>query len=116
MSLKLDQVIKKFHGNTATESFERWYQKYCLAAKIQGWSEEQRTQYLPLFLEDAAWSVYDQLPKSDKSDINCLIKKLTAAFSPTPADAFIAFQSRRFVQGESIDNYVSDLKRYLTLS
>ncbi|EER04453.1 hypothetical protein Pmar_PMAR009880, partial [Perkinsus marinus ATCC 50983] len=60
--------------------------------------------------------VYDQLPKSDKSDINCLIKKLTAAFSPTPADAFIAFQSRRFVQGESIDNYVSDLKRYLTLS
>ena len=111
-SIKLDQVLRAFNPSSSTE-FSEWIKKFSLVAKSLGWSDLHNQ--LPLFLEGAAFAVYDQLSEEKKKDFNEIKAAITSAFSLSSTAAYAQFVSRRLQMGESIDVLISDLRRLLSL-
>ena len=77
---------------------------------MSGWTE--KASYLPLLLSGEAFVVYEHmLPDYDK-----IVTKLRKAFSLHSFQNYLQFVQRRYVQGESVDFHLSDLKRLIVLS
>lgn len=106
ISTKMSDVVGQFRGEG---DFSEWLKKFELVLDLQGITEAEKV--LPLFLTGEAFSVYDGLKEKDKKDYSELKSALTRAFSLDKFSAYEAFISRRYVCGEAIDVYLSDLRR-----
>ena len=116
MSLKVDSFLKPFRG-TSSEDFNMLWQKASVLAKIHKWSDiAALLLYLPLFLEGDAFLVFSKIADDDWKTLNEVEVKFREAFSCTPAAAYRQFVGRRLKPDESVDAYVADLQRLLTLS
>ena len=111
MSLKLDQLIKPFEGQG---DLEQWLKKFSMVCKMMKWTDE--VEYLPLMLTGEAFVVFDQMPEDDKSDVEKVKRRLRKAFCLQPSQAYLQFTSRKYIQGESVDFFLSDLQRLIILS
>jgi hypothetical protein len=112
MSVKLDSVIAKFEGGSNEEVVE-WIKKVELIASLQ--VVQDTAKFIPLFLHGAAFSVYDQLPADQKCDYEAVKKALISAFSLSKFQAYDRFRRRNLQSGESVDAYLADLRRLLSL-
>ena len=65
---------------------------------------------LPLRLRGGALSVYQQLTRDQKEDLQQLKQALLVAFSPDPFVAFDTFVSRCLRPRETVDEYLGDLQ------
>ena len=70
----------------------------------------------PLFLEGEAFPVFSKMADDDRKTMKEVEAKFREAFSCTPAAAYRQFVGRRLKPDESLDAYVADLQRPLTLS
>lgn len=111
MAPRLTDIIAQFDGSA---DFAEWVKKLEMVAKMQ--KIEDLACFLPLFLTGKAFSVYEGLSESDKSDYNCMKKKLCKAFSLDSFTAYESFITRRYNPGESVDVYLSDLNRLAGLT
>ena len=116
MSLKVDNYLKPFRGRDG-DDFNTWWEKFLALATISGWdTDDKKTKHLPLFLDADAFLVFSKMEDGDKKKMDEVQKKLSAAFAVTAADAYRSFVNRKLKIDESIDAYVADLQRLLTLS
>ena len=72
--------------------------------------------HILLMLDKAAYLVYDALSDNEKKDAEKVKKALEIAFAPSAAESYRRFVARKMQVEESVDGYVADLKRLLTMS
>jgi hypothetical protein len=112
-NVKLSDIITKYEDNTTSGDFADWVEKLELVAKLQ--KIESLENFLPLFLSGAAFAVYKQLSADDKESYDKLKAELVLAFGVNSYAAYEQLQRRVFQEGETIDVYLADLKRLVTL-
>lgn len=100
-------MIKAFDGRNA--EVETWLRKLKLVAQLK--EIDKLESFLPLYLDGAAFAVYDQLSADDKKDALKIENALLAAFAQDLFSAYDSFQQRTWMPGESVDVYLADLRR-----
>ena len=112
MSVSKD-MIKSFDGSSGIE-VETWLRKIKLVAKLK--KVDALHEFLPLFLEGAAFAIYDQLTDKDKEDGVKIEEALLNAFAQDNFGAYDSFRRRSWLPGESVDVYLADLWRLARLA
>ena len=113
-SIKFSEIVKPFSYVEASGDFEKWLAKVRVVAKLQ--KVNDLAGFIQLFLTGQAFDVYCQLSCVKQEDQVELIKALGEAFSQNQFSAYETLQGRKLQKGESVDAFVADLKRLLTLS
>ena len=105
------EILKAFDGNGDVTV---WLQKLKLVAELKNLGT--LAALIPLYLEGAAFSVYNELNDEDKKDVlkieNCLIN----AFAQNAFSAFDSLRSRSWKTGEPVDVFLADLRRLAGLA
>ena len=109
--IKLTDVVKPFAGNV---DFAEWVSKFELACDLRNFNDG-RHKLLPMFLEGPAFAVYKQLSVGQQGDYDRLRECLIGAFSENCFAAYSNLQSRKLQVRESVDVYLADLKRLMSL-
>ena len=104
--------MKPYRGSG--DDFEAFWSKFLVLANLQQWSSStDKMNNLPLFLENEAYLVWDELSSTDKADPDAVKATLKSAFSTTPAASFQKFRARTLRTDESVEGYAADLKKLL---
>lgn len=103
---KLSDIINQFDG---MQDFSEWIKKFELVMQLQNQKNYQKI--LPLFLSGEAFNVYDSLSENDKESYSCLKDELKKAFTPDSFTMYEDFTRRKLNLGESVDNFLSHLKK-----
>ena len=91
-------------GNTGP-TYETFWKKFLVAGTLQKWDTDAKLLVnLPLFLEDEAFLVWDELSDEDKKDRAKVYAAMQAAFSLSPAEAYELFTARTLRMDESVDS------------
>ena len=112
-SVKFSDIICRYEDQSISGDFAEWIEKLELVAKLQ--KIEDLKSFLPLFLNGAAFAVYKQLPDSDKADYEKLKAGLLLAFGVNCYSAYDQLQQRVLEEGETVDVYLADIRRLVTL-
>ena len=111
---KAEGALRPFGGQ---EDLEEFWQKFQVVGKIQKWTTaKDRMAHLPLYLAGDAFTVWRQIEESDKEDEDKVKARLEESFACSAREAYSQFVRRRKRDDETVDVYVSDLRRLLTLS
>lgn len=105
-SLKLTDIVSKFDG---TGELDTWLAKLKLGAELKEVNDIGKI--LPLFLEGRAFHVYQQLSEDDKKKEVAIVNALRQSFGLTPCAAYAQFTARVLSNDESLDDYLTDLRR-----
>lgn len=108
-----NEMIRAFDGSDGS-SVETWLRKIKLVVKLKGIKELHN--FLPLYLEGAAFAVYDQLSDKDKEDGTKIEEALLSAFAEDQFSAYDNFRQRSWLAGEQVDVYLADLRRLARLA
>ena len=106
--MNIVKAIKPFNGSG---DFCSWMIKARLTAKML--EIKDLASVLPLLLEDAAFSVFSQLPVDKQKDEFSIEKALLDAFSISPLDAYDRFRQKMW-SGEPADVFLSELRSLAT--
>lgn len=110
MSVKLTELLTVYDGRS---EFSEWIKKFELVVNLQGIKDLHN--FLPLFLKDQAFIVYDALSAAQKGDYAQIKSSLLTAFCVDKFTAFEDFVNRRLKEGEPVDVFLSDLQRLARL-
>ena len=99
------------------EDFDEFWKKFQVVARIQKWTEEEdRMAHLPLYLSGDAFSVWSEMCASDQGDEEKVKERLQKSFSMLPGKAYSQFGRHKKRADETVDVYLSDLRRLLRIS
>lgn len=104
-------MIKTFDGSGDVTV---WLQKVKLVAELRKLT--QLEALIPLYLEGAAFSVYNELSEDDKKVAAKIEECLLRAFAQSMFSAFDTLRSRSWKAGEAVDVYLADLRRLAGLA
>ena len=90
-----------------------WLQRFELCAKANEWKPEDKPTILSAFLDGQALAAFQQMSADDQQDLNKIKKTLTATFRQPPEVAMTSFQTRSLRAGESLEEFLHDLRRLL---
>ena len=114
MAMSMDVFVRPFRGGNTGPTFEAFWKKFLVAGTLQKWDTDAKLlANLPLFLDDEAFLVWDELSDDDKKDRAKVFAAMQAAFSLSPAEAYERFTARTLRMDESVDSYAADLKKLL---
>ena len=113
MSVKLSDLIKPYEDVEKSGDFSVWCDKLELVAKLQK-IEELKT-FIPLFLSGPAFAVYKQLANDVQDDYDQLKSELLVAFGTNSFCAYEELQRRVLADDETVDVYLADLRRLVSL-
>lgn len=113
ISVKLTDIITKYVDSATSGDFADWIEKLELVAKLQGITDLKT--FLPLFLNGAAFAVYKQLPEHETSDYARLKAALLQAFGVNCYAAYEMLQRRVLQEGETVDVYLAEIRKLVTL-
>lgn len=105
------RLIPEFNGTNMSVS--EWLEKAELVCQLCGVSRLANVP--PLRLSGGAFSVYQQLSDSQKSDYGSIKNQLLTAFAVDKFSAYDQFVSRCLHHGESVDVYLADMRRLSSL-
>lgn len=105
------EYIRPFDGSGDVGT---WIKKVELICRIKKVDDE--AAFIPLYLEGTAFTVYDQMDKRLQDDAYAIKKLLREAFGQNKYSAFDSFRQRSWRPGESVDAFLSDLRRLTGLS
>ena len=91
-----------------------WFKKVRLVARLR--KIRDLADFVPLYLDGQAFSVYDEMNEGDKADVDKIEDTLRAAFEVDRYTAFDKLLSRRWIHGEPADTYLADLRRLAKLA
>ena len=98
----MDNLVKPFDGKGIRWS--DWIRKFQVVAKNLKWEhEEDRCDYLLLFLEGDALRIVEQMPVDARKDFQAICTRLNDAFMPSPTEAHQQLIRRRLQEGESVE-------------
>lgn len=109
--IKMHDVVTCYDGSGDVIG---WIEKLKLVAKLQGVND--LSDIIPLFLQGQAFSVYQHMSNDDKSNACKVEETLIEAFSINPISAYDLFKQREWEFGESVDGYLSELRRLAKLA
>ena len=109
--IKLTDVVRSFNGD---RDFAEWVSKFELACDLRN-LVDGRHKLLPMFLEGPAFAVYKQLSDAQHADYNQLKDALIGSFCEDCFAAYGSLQGRKLQAGESVDVYLAELKRLISL-
>ena len=67
--MRMDVLGRPFRGGNTSPTFEAFWKKILVAGMLQKWASDAKLlANLPLFLEDEAFLVWDELSDDDKKD------------------------------------------------
>lgn len=112
MAVRLTDVVKNYE-NESSGDISEWLEKVELVASLQ--KIEKLENFVPLFLSGSAFAVYKQLPESDRTVYKKLKERLIQAFGSNKFEAYEFLQRRVLESGETVDVFVADLKRLVSL-
>lgn len=107
------ESLKCFSGDGG-EDISIWLKKVNLVAKIK--KIEDVVSLIPLYLEGAAFAVYDQMAEDKKMNKDDVEKVLLTAFTQNNFGAYDSLRLRSWCPGESVDVFLSDIRRLVTLA
>ena len=113
-ALKMGDMIKTYSDVETSGDFSKWLRKTVMVAKLQ--KVKDLKDFVPMFLSGQAFDIYAELSEDSQGDFTAIEDALTQAFSPNQFSAYEELQRRVLKRGETVDAYVSDLKRLLALS
>jgi len=97
-----------------SENIDTFIKKYNRAAGINGWSDEEKIKFLPLYLEGPALTFYDNNESNliNNTKWDDLEKKLESEFKPTAQLDMLKLllQKRRQLDEEQTINYVNEVE------
>ncbi len=97
----MDNLIRPFDGKGR---WGDWIRKFEIVARSFKWEkEEDRSDYLVIFLEGDALRIVDQLPEGQRRDYKMICKRLNEAFMPSPTEAHQKLIKRTWQEGESVE-------------
>ena len=108
--LQFKDFLQSFDG---TGDVIQWLTKVDLVARLR--KIRNVAEVIPLFLEGAAFSVYNELAEAEKRDAGCIKQALTAAFATNPFRAYEEM-CKRVWRDEAVDVYLTDLRRLARLA
>ena len=111
-AVKLSDIITRYEDNRSGD-FAEWLEKLELVAKLQNMSDLK--SFLPLFLNGPAFAIYKQLSSEEKDDYEKMKAALLSAFGMNCYAAYDQLQRRVLQDGETVDVYLADLRRLVTL-
>jgi hypothetical protein len=110
MAFKFSDCIQPFSGKS---DFAEWIRKVEMVASLQ--KINQLEKFVPLFLSEGAFAVYDSLSSDKKEDYKNLKYELLKAFSPNPHRALNDLIQRKLEPNESVDVFAADVRRLACL-
>lgn len=110
-TVKLGDMLKVFDGSG---DIAVWLEKVKLVCGIQKLTDV--ASVIPLFLEDAAFAVYQQLDDATKKDSSKIEQALLEAFAVDEFQAYDALRNRHWQQHEPVDVYLADIRRLASLA
>ena len=101
-----------FDGNPVADALA-WLDNFCRIAKLNNWSEELQLNAFPLYLRGIAHAWFITLREDTKTTLTALFDAFRARFASGPQDWILSQQlsARKHVQGEPIDDYITDITR-----
>jgi len=97
-----------------SENIDTFIKKYNRAANINGWSDEEKIKFLPLYLEGPALTFYDNNESNLINDTKWadLENKLESEFKPTAQLDMLKLllQKRKQLDDEQTINYVNEIE------
>lgn len=111
--IRLHDVISRFSGGS-NEDVTVWLRQVALVAKLQ--NIDDLATVLPLFLDGAAMSVYEQMKEADKAEVEKIEGALKVAFCPDKFEAYEEFHTRTRRVGEPVEVFLSELRRLAVLA
>ena len=111
MSLKITDVLSRF-GKESDVSI--WISQAHLAKDLL--KLEDLAVIIPLFLDGSAFAIYDQLSAEDKKSSDRIEAALKTAIAVDKFNAYEEFRTRMWKPGETVDVFLSDLKRLSKLA
>ena len=112
MATQLKGVVKRFSGGN-DEDVSVWIRQVKLAARLG--KIEDLAVVVPLYLDGPAFAVYEQLSSDDQEDFAKIESALLTAFSLNGFQAYEEFRVRKRREGESVDVFLSELRRLAKL-
>ena len=110
---KLHEMIMPFDGTSGVE-VETWLRKMKLIAKLKNIADLHN--FVPLYLNGAAFAIYDHLSDADKKDAEKIENALLLAFAQDAFGAYDSFRKRSLLPGEQVDVFLADLWRLARLA
>ena len=101
------RLIPEFDG--VSQPVCEWLDKVELVCQLRG--IKGLHVVVPLRLTGGAFAVYQQLGESEKKKYEDIKKALTSAFASDRYEAYDQFERRRLRPGETVDVFVSELRR-----
>ena len=107
--------VRPFSGRYG--DLQEFRAKFQVIGKIKKWADRNaRMEHMPLYLTGDAFSVWSQMDTGDQEDEDKVKAVLESAFSMRPGEAYGQFVRRRKRGDESVDAYLSDLRRLMRRS
>ena len=113
-AVKYGDILKAYEDNQVSGDVSKWLAKVDMICTLQ--KAEKKETFLPMFLGGQALDVYLQLSEGQKADYGKVSDALRLAFAPNPFSAYEELRQRTYHLGESVDAFMADLKRLLTLA
>lgn len=113
MAVRLTDIVKNFVDTETSGDVSEWLDKLELVAKLQDVSCLET--FVPLFLSGSAFAVYKQLSDEEKGQYDLVKSRLIQAFGVNKFVAYEQLQRRVLQDNESVDVYVADLRRLVSL-
>jgi len=113
-NMRISDIVKNYRDQKTSGDFAEWAEKLELVADIQQCSDKLAS-LLPLLLEGPAFAVFKQLPDDVKKEYQRSKAELLSAFGANCFDAYDRFRERVLQDDETVDVYLSDLKRLISL-
>ena len=111
----VESFLRPFRGRG--DDLSAFWSKFTVLSSARGWNtDEKRMSHLPLFLDGAAFVLYDQLSNEDKRDPAIVKKTLQDAFASSPGEAYHLFGQRHLALDEPVDAFLADLTKLLKLA
>lgn len=113
-NVKLTDIVKRYVDCETSGDFADWITRLELVAELQK-TKDTLVSVLPLLLDGPAFAVYNQMPEETRKDYEQVKKGILTAFGVDCYVAYEQFQNRVLQEGESVDVFLSDLKRLVLL-
>lgn len=116
--MKLLDTVRRFTGESG-EDVEQWLNRFNVAIDIiekpadNAAKNALMAKFIPLLLDGAAYSTWDQLDGGEKNDFTTIEAALRRAYGKTLLSAWQELKSLRLLPGEPIDVLVTRIQRLL---
>ena len=109
--MKAMKKITEFNGSG---NVERWIDRFELAVEIDGVVKE--AQVLSMYLSEAAYDVWKNLPEKEKGDAKMIKAALRRTFGIKRADAWKMLLTKSIVEGEPLEVAGDQIRNFFKIS